>query len=201
MTGKIKSLSTMRRSGFIRTDSGLNLYFDSSAVRPPGATGLVAGQLVTFDLAGNQWPAAINVRVAVQSQAAPSAPQRSSAGAGLQYMGFEQNGSIRAYRFKRILRGEETRDYIVNADLALFFKHHVGIQEGPALSLRLLSAGPDCSALVAWPPSQSLSDGDMLAHLARRAAAGTMRGRKRYLDIQAPWPGHRVKSVPAWNTA
>ncbi|MGC9972690.1 MAG: hypothetical protein ABSE56_19075 [Bryobacteraceae bacterium] len=156
--------------------------------------------MVTFDLDGNKWPAALNVRVAAQSQAAPSAPQRSSAGAGLQYMGFEQNGSIRAYRFKRVLRGEETREYIVNADMALFVKHHVGIQEGPALSLRLLSAGPNCFAPAAWPPSKSLSDGDMLAHLARRAAAGTMRGRKRYLDIPVPLPGHRVKSAPGWNT-
>lgn len=183
MTGRIKSLSTMRPSGFIRADSGLNVHFDSSAVLPPNAAGMVVGQLVTFDLDGSKWPAATNVRVAAQSPAAPSAPQEGPAGAYLQYMGFEQTGSVRAYRFKRILRGEETREFIVNADWALFLKHHVGIQEGPALSLRLLSAGPNCSAPAAWPPSQSLSDVDMLAHLARRAAAGTIRGRKQNLHI------------------
>jgi cold shock CspA family protein len=201
MTGRIKSLSALRRSGFIKSDSGLNLYFESSQVRPRGATGLVAGQLVTFDLDGNKWPTALNVRVKAQSPAAPGAPQVGSAGAGLQYMGFEQKGRIRAYRFKRVLRGQETREFTVSADMALFVKHHVGIQEGPALSLRLLSAVPDGSAPAAWPPSHSLSDVEMLAHLARRAAAGSIRRRKNYLDVQAPLPGHRVQSARAWNTA
>lgn len=197
MTGRIKSLSTLRQSGFIKADSGLNLYFESSQVRPRGAPGLVAGQSVTFDLDGNKWPAALNVRATAPTQAAPGAPQTAPAGAGLQYMGFEQTGSMRAYCFKRVLRGEETREFIVIADLALFVKHHVGIQEGPALSLRLLSAGLDCSGQAEWPTSQSLSDDEMLAHLARRAAVGSVRGRKRYLDIQAPVPGRRVK----WDTA
>jgi hypothetical protein len=100
----------------------------------------------------------------------------------LQYLGFEQTGTIRAYHFKRISCGEETREFIVNADLALFLKHHVGIQEGPALSLRLLSSGPLSSVPASWPPSQSLSQGDILAHLARQPAAGTVRGRKRKVD-------------------
>lgn len=200
MTGRIKSLSTMSPSGFISADNGQNVYFHSSAVSLPGAGGLAIGQLVTFDMEGGKWPAAINVRVSPQSQPAPSAPQRGAAGTYLQYLGFEQRGANRAYRFSRISRGEDTREFIVNADLALFVKHHVGIQEGPALSLRLLSAGPNSSAPAAWPSSQSLSDGDMLAHLARRAAAGTMRGSKRNPDAGAPSPSHRMESARGWNT-
>ena len=194
MTGTIKSLSTVRRSGFIHADSGLNLYFESSQVRPRGAAGLVAGQSVTFELDGNKWPTALNVRAAAQSPAAPGAPRGSAAGAGLQYMGFEQRGSIRAYAFKRVMRGEETREFTVNADLALFVKHHVAIQDGPSLSLRLLSEGPDNSIPAAWPPTQSLSDVEMLAHLARRATAGNPRARQRYLDIQVPLPGSSPRS-------
>lgn len=178
MTGRIKSLSTMSPSGFIRADNGRTIYFHSSAVLPPGAVGLAAGQLVTFDLDDGKWPGAINVRVPAQGQAAPSAPQKSAPGTYLQYMGFEQSGTIRAYRFQRIARGEETREFIVNADLALFVQHHIGIQEGPALSLRLLSEGLHSTV----PPSQSLSQLDMLAHLARQPAAGKIRGRKRNLD-------------------
>lgn len=198
MTGRIKSLSTMLPSGFIRTDSGVNVHFDRSAVLPAGAIELVAGQLVTFDLDGGRWPAAINVRVVGQSQAAPSAPPKGSAATCLQYMGFDQTGTIRAYRFKRVLRGEETREFIVDADLTLFVKHHVGIQEGPALSLRLLSAGANWSVPGEWPLSQSLSDVDMLAHLARRAAAGPVRGRKRNLNVEDSSSSERVKSARAW---
>lgn len=95
-----------------------------------------------------------------------------SAGARLQYRGFEQTGNIRAYRFARISRGEQTREYTVSADLALFAKHHVRIQEGPALSLgRLrLSAYADGSGAPGWVLSQWLTDADMLAHLASRPA-------------------------------
>jgi len=168
----------MSPSGFIRADSGLNVYFDASAVSPPSGAALCAGQAVTFDLDDGKWPAAINVRLAAQQQAAPIAPQKTSAGDHLQYMGFEQTGSLRAYRFKRILRGEETREFIVNADLSLFVRHRVGIQEGPALSLRLLSAVPSCSPPAAMPAVQALSDVDMLAHLARRPPVRPGIGRK-----------------------
>jgi len=197
MIGRIKSLSTIRPSGFIRMDSGLIVHFDWSSVRPPGPSGLLTGQLVTFDLDTGTSPAAINVR-AVESQTGPIAPLNLPAGHFLQYMGFDQNGSIRAYRFKRVLHGEETREYVVTADMALFVKHHVGIQEGPALCLRLLSAGPDCSDAADWPPSQSLSDVDMLAHLARRAALGPARGRKRTLDVPAPESRRSLMGAHGW---
>ncbi len=96
----------------------------------------------------------------------------------LQYMGFEQTGTIRAYRFRQISPGEETREFIVTADLRLFVRYHVGIQEGPALCLRLLSAGARSSIPAAWPVSQSLSQGDLLAHLATHSAAEKAAGKR-----------------------
>lgn len=194
MTGRIKSLSTLSPSGLITADNGQNVHFRSAAVLPGGAGVLAPGQFVTFDMDAGKWPAAINVRVVEPSEAAP-VPQE---GTYLQYRGFEQIGATRAYRFSRISRGGDTRQYVVNVDLALFFKHHVGIQEGPALCLRLLSEGPDSSG-AAWPPSQSLSDSDMLAHLARRAGAETTRGHRRNPDPGAPSPSHRMQSAGEWN--
>jgi hypothetical protein len=138
-------------------------YTSLNAEGPPGFV-RVDGRA---GLLGGTRPGPIDVRGASQS------PVFGFPNACLQYVGFEQTGRIRAYRFKRILRGEKTQEFVVSADCALFVKHSVGIQEGPALSLRLLSA----AALM--PPAQSLSDLDMLAHLARRAAAGAMHGRKR----------------------
>jgi cold shock CspA family protein len=172
MTGRIKSLSTLSPSGFITAASGLDVYFHSSEVLPPGAGGLAVGQLVTYDVGGGKWPSAINVRVPAQPvppRATPHVAERCPPAAYLQYMGFEQTGSTRAYRFRRVLRGEETRELVVSADLALFGKHHVGFQEGPALSLRLLSADPDGSSRVEWLPAQTLTDVDMLAYVAGRA--------------------------------
>jgi len=183
LTGRIKSLSSMSPSGFITADNGLNVYFDSSAVLPAGAAGVTVGQAVTFDLDGSKWPTAINVCLAAQLQGAPSTPRKSAAGTYLQYLGFEQTGTIRAYRFKRISRGEETREFIVNADLALFLKHHIGIQEGPELSLHLLSPGADSCVPDSCPSSRSLSQQDMLAHLARRPAGRSVKGRKQDLNI------------------
>lgn len=179
MTGTIKSLSAMSPSGFITADNGLNVYFDSSAALPDGAAGLAIGQSVTFDLDGGKWPSAINVRVPAPRQAAPRAREEQPAGTYLQYVGFEQAGSLRAYRFKRISRGDETREFVVNADLGLFAKHRVGIQEGPALSFHRVSEELSRLGPVAWPRLQcSLTDRDMLVYLASRPSAAR-RGQKR----------------------
>ena len=177
MTGTIKSLSAAGPSGSIRTANGFELHFDSSIVRlQPGTAGLATGQSVTFDLDRN------NPQVAIKVQLAPVQPPRRAPNAEarsyLQYAGFTQTGMIRTYRFKRLSHGEGPREFIVNADLDLFAKHHIGIQEGPALSLRLISLGPSSSLPASWPRSQSLSEADLLDHLERRAAATAKRTRK-----------------------
>ncbi len=88
----------------------------------------------------------------------------------LQYLGFTQAGIVRAYHFRRIERGAATREFTVSADMTLFARHHVGIQEGPALSLnRLLATAPtDDSSMDLWPLSQALTEADMLACVASR---------------------------------
>ncbi len=111
-----------------------------------------------------------------EQQAAARGADSVPPGTYLQYMGFGQTGTVRAYRFRRISRGEKTREYIVNADLTLFAKYHVGIQEGPALCAHLLSrSGGACAA--PGPAPDSLTDADMLAHLRSRPAAQTKAGR------------------------
>jgi len=87
----------------------------------------------------------------------------------LLYAGFDQVANTREYKFDGVCRGGPTRHYVVGADLALFLKHHVGMQEGPALCLRLLIA-----ELHTAPPAtkprlrRDLNDQDMLAYLATR---------------------------------
>ena len=170
MTGRIKSLSAGHESGFITAESRLSVYFNCSAVLAYDIACLAVGQLVTFDLQDGAWPKAINVCVQRQHYV-PPASEKHAESIRLRYMGFEQTGSMRAYRFDRVLPGEETRTFVVTTDLALFRKHHVGIQDGPALCLQALlaelhTAGPLCSR----PLRRALSDQDMLAHLASRPA-------------------------------
>jgi hypothetical protein len=97
----------------------------------------------------------------------------------LRYMGYEQTGSVRAYLFERISPGEDRITFIVTADLALFLKHHVRIQEGPALCLYVLSGEADAGGTAMRPPlPRSLADRDLLAHLARAPVSGTKRSKQ-----------------------
>ncbi|MGD0201064.1 MAG: hypothetical protein ABSD27_09990 [Bryobacteraceae bacterium] len=173
MTGRIKSLSASSASGLIAAENGLSVHFQPSAVLAYDITCLAVGQLVTFDLAGGIWPRATNVCVLRQHHLAVTAGKHPE-GLCLRYMGFDQNGSIRAYRYDRVSPGEGIRTFVVNADLALFRKHRVGVQDGPALCLHALTA----ELGAAGSPQQAkcervLTDQDMLAHLARRPVPTT----------------------------
>jgi hypothetical protein len=93
----------------------------------------------------------------------------------LRYMGFDQVLNTRTYKFDAIERGLPTERHVVTADLGLFCKHHVGIQEGPTLCLQRLKedlqtpAGDNCR----------LSEADLLEYLAVRAQAQERRNRNR----------------------
>ena len=58
----------------------------------------------------------------------------------LRYMGFDQAQNIREYKFDDVAEDETTTHFVVSADLALFVRYHVGLQEGPALFLKKRSA-------------------------------------------------------------
>jgi hypothetical protein len=133
-------------------------------------TSLSVGQLVAFDVESGSCPRATNVCVLRQHHVA-GAPAKRPETAHLRYMGFDQTESIRAYRFQSVSPGEDTKTFIVTTDLALFRKHHVGIQEGPALCLQTLVAELAGAHSIPRPPlHRALTDQDMLAHLASRPA-------------------------------
>src|ERR1039457_6264951 len=85
----------------------------------------------------------------------------------LRYMGFEQAQAVRVYRFDRIEERVPTVRYTVTADLALFLKHHIGIQEGPALCARKLTSDLEGLAQV----EHILTNDDLLAYVTARADA------------------------------
>ena len=91
----------------------------------------------------------------------------------LQYMGFEQDANIRKYIFHRVAHGEETKIFVVGADLALFRRNHVGLQDGPALCLRVLTAELEAVEGPQSPPlRRALTDQNIQGYLISRAVPG-----------------------------
>lgn len=91
----------------------------------------------------------------------------------LEYMGFEQDANIRKYIFHRIAHGEETKVFVLGADLALFRRNHVGLQEGPAMCVRVLMA--ELEAVENSPPllRRALTDENFQAYLIARGVPAT----------------------------
>jgi hypothetical protein len=85
----------------------------------------------------------------------------------LRYMGFDQTNAVRVFRFDSIVDHAPAVRYIVTADLALFLKHRIAIQEGPTLCARKLASD------LELPDQQehNLTNDDLLAYVAARSDA------------------------------
>jgi cold shock CspA family protein len=169
MTGRIEVLDTEDTPGFIRSEDGVVVHFHVSDVAVRYAGDLAVGQLVTFDLERGNPPRAFNVKIEKQHYTTHGAEKRQQP---VRYLGFDQTGNIRAYKFERLSPGGERQTATVSTDLALFLTHNVGLQDGPALCLRLVTAELDAADSDSQLPFQRLlTDADMLAHLASRPVA------------------------------
>jgi hypothetical protein len=93
----------------------------------------------------------------------------------LLYMGFDQAKNIREYKFDGVAKDDPTTHFVVSADLALFAMYHVGLQEGPALCLKKLSA--DLEMLQPLP--HELTSRDLAAYVSAQAAAAEAAAAKR----------------------
>ena len=177
MTGRIKNLSAGNGAGFIESENGLKFHFDSGAVLAYDVTYLAVGQLVTFDLESGGSPKAVNICLQ-RAHAAPH-PDGKRKETTLRYVGFDQTKGIRTYRFERTSVGEETETFAVTTDVALFTKHHIGIQEGPALCLHVLMIGLDGASVNAPRLACSLTEEHMLTYLASKPVPGARQHHKR----------------------
>jgi hypothetical protein len=90
-------------------------------------------------------------------------------------MGFAQVENKREYRFDCLAKGEPTLRVVISADIALFLKHHVGIQEGPALCARKLTADLE----TMHDGRHELTNEDILAYATARAAADARKAEMR----------------------
>ena len=139
MTGRIKSYNPSTSTGYIESDSGVDVRFDSSVVVAYDVGWLGVGQAVTFQQSNSTTSRASYV--SVETPRAFAGEPRKEQPLMLRYLGFDQQQSIRAYHFERVIPGQETIAFTVTTDLALFTKYHVGIQEGPAICRALLVNG------------------------------------------------------------
>jgi cold shock CspA family protein len=191
MTGKIKTLSAGCASGYIKAASGVTVFFHRSVIQPKETAALAIGQDVTFDIQEGHPPTAINLFLREKKRMSEGEKRRLAA-VQIRYLGFDQKGSSRCYKFQGISAGDHAISCVISTDLALFAKHNIGIQDGPVLCLEILGAERQAAGVDWRPPSSRfLTDQDMLAHLARQPArAPRFRPRKVVAGPTAtPWRG------------
>jgi hypothetical protein len=166
VTGTIVGLAGNTRTGTIRSQDGSRPAFSAADVLGDFDT-LAVGHLVSFDL-DRARPHHTAVRVFREPFGASGPRNKPDASPDLRYAGFNQAENIRSYRFDAVACGHPVRQFVVTVDLALMLKHHIGVQEAPALCLRKLAAD-----LKAFPDSgrHELDDGDLHAYASSRAAA------------------------------
>jgi hypothetical protein len=93
----------------------------------------------------------------------------------IRYMGFEQQKNARAYRFDVVVKGVPNKRCVVTADLALFLRNRVALQEGPTLSANKLSSDLENN----HEGEHELTDQDLRLHTEARLQAEATRAEKR----------------------
>lgn len=111
----------------------------------------------------------------------------------LRYLGFDQKRTSRVYSFECMVEGKAPARYAVSVEMDLFLKHRVGIQEGPALCARKLTAGfaADDNAAACHQGDHELTNDDLLAFTGERAAAEARKAESRrpVASRKKPEPG------------
>lgn len=102
----------------------------------------------------------------------------------VRYLGFDQQQNARSYRFDVIEKGQPTRHFTVNADLALFLANRVSIQEGPTLAATKLAAGLEKNI----DGEHELTAEDLRSHANARSMAEALRAETRKPPRRRPSP-------------
>lgn len=136
--GRITAFSAQSASGVIQVEQGSCVDFDVTSVLAYDVARLATGQLVSFELAAGTPHRAINV--SIQAPASPHHRQvRRREVERVRYLGFEQNGGVRAFRFLQVSAEGQEQVYTVDVDLGLLKAQGLAFQQVPALCLQLLT--------------------------------------------------------------
>jgi hypothetical protein len=161
-----------------RSRDGSRLAFSAVGVLGDFDT-LAVGHLVSFDLDRAQ-PHHTAVRVFREPFGAHGPGKKLDASPDLRYAGFNQAEGIRSYCFEAVASGHPVQHFIVTVDLALLLKHHIGVQEAPALCLRKLAT--DLKAL----PDTGCHELSMMTICLRMLRPGPRQSRGRGRSIRLP---------------
>jgi cold shock CspA family protein len=193
VTGRIEALSTTDAAGQIRAEDGVKVSFRISEVSCDDASDMVVGQLVTFDMERGKCPRAFNIRVEKRHY---KGQEKDRHWQSIRYLDYDQSGNIREFKFVRHSPDGVAISAIISADLSLFSRHSIGIQDGPMLCLRVVMAELDGSNATGQSPfRRSLTDHDMLYHLASRPEAEKKRFGRRTI------PGTPLRANHSWRAA
>ena len=174
MTGIVSALSSDRGPGTIVMDNGLSVSFEATQ-----HLGIAAvGRPVTFEVTGGDYPRAVNIQVS-GVPALPTPKERIAATINFRLMGFDQQGSVRAYRFEELRTGQRASAFVIKSDLGLLAKHRIAIQDGSALCLQVLRTRLDAAPVIEAPLLEwSVQESDILAYIAARPVPGPKTKRK-----------------------
>jgi len=112
----------------------------------------------------------------------------------IRYLGFDQKQNSRVYRFDVRIDSRVTNQTSVTADLAVFRTHHVGIQEGPVLSGKKLTADLERG----WEGEHELTAADVRAYADAKALAVTLRADARKTPRRRPGVQAETQEKSPW---
>ncbi len=172
MTGTIVALLSAGRTGSIRTSDGSRLSFTAEAVLGDFDT-LAIGHRVSFCVEQNG-VSRTATRVFHEPMRMLVPNKRPDTEPDLRYAGFRQAEGVRTYRFDAVTLGKPVQHSIL-LDTSLLIKHHIGMQEVPALCVKKV-----ISDLRARPESVSheLGDDDLRQIAGSRAAERIRKAQK-----------------------
>lgn len=113
----------------------------------------------------------------------------------IRYLGFDQLGNARGYRFDLVSKGDSAQHFVVTVDLGLFRTHGVGIQEGPSLCAQKLVADlenrSEGSHVLTTDDLRAYADACAVSEARRLAArkAGPRRRPNTAPHQESPWRG------------
>ncbi len=183
MKGAVVYFDMHSGSGVLDGHDGVRLRFAASGV-------FSAGQKVQYKFLGGMPPQAVEVEAEIEPAATAISEQRRQELCRLRFLGFESRGPQRLYRFERIVPGQSNANLTVLADLALFARYRIGIQEGPELCLKKLNGWSGCA-----PVEIELTEADLKIFVEERLAAQARRAENRG-GIRKPRP---PRTDSPWN--
>lgn len=168
LMGFIRRIDPDRTGGVIRCDDRRDIPFALSEILEYDAVLLAVGQRVIFALHPAGPARAVDIHIHRLTSSAPAVAKERE----LRFRGFAHAAGAREYRFEWVANGEAPRPAVVRVDLALFVRHHVRIQEGPALCAFCVNAAPQLAV-------HELTDQDFRDFMARQPVPGVRGAPKR----------------------